>query len=172
MKINLIPILLLAAACIGVAADPDLKAKAEAGDANAQYEVGSQLLRTKGYDKDELLNWWKQSADNGYWEAQVRMGIYYSDAKKHELAKKYTRMAAEQGSIDGMNNLAYMERGGTGLPANNIEALKWYRIAEMLGMQKSVNVEYVKKQLGSNEIQHAEIEANNWIKEHPNITKK
>src|SRR5688572_13235238 len=60
--------------------DPSLEAKAEAGDAKAQYDFSSQLRRTKGYDKDEVRKWVKRSADNGYWEAQVEMGNHYCDA--------------------------------------------------------------------------------------------
>lgn len=152
--------------------DPVIKAKAEAGDVEAQYEVGSQLLDMKNYNKGEVMKWWLRAADNGYWKAQLRVGNEYLDNKDNERGKRYTKLAAEQGSIDAMNNLGYVERGSTGQPPNYIESLKWYRIGEIVSLQRSVNIEYVKKQIGTAEIQHAEIEANRWIENHPNITKK
>ena len=152
--------------------DPILKAKADAGDAVAQYEVGDKLFYAEGSDMDEVRKWWMKSADNGYWKAQLSVGNHYINNKNNKLGRKYMERAAEQGSIDAINNMGYMERGNTGMPENKCEALKWHRIAEILSEHESANVTYGKREMGSADIQRAEKLAKEWLKDRPAIAPK
>ncbi len=174
MKLYSILIVCSVAACSRqtINIDPTLKAKADAGDAVAQYEVGDKLFYSEGSDMDEVRKWWMRSADNGYLKAQLAMGNYYIDNKNNKLGRKYMEMAAEQGSIDAINNMGYMERGNTGMPENKREALKWHRIAEILSERESVNVIYDKREMGSADIQQAERQAKRWLEDRPAIERK
>lgn len=77
----------------------EIKAKAEAGNAEAQYDLGHLY-----YDG------WAGSVD-------------------HDLAVKWWREAAKQGHAMARNNLGNCYRMGHGVPRDDFEALKLFRIA-------------------------------------------
>jgi hypothetical protein len=114
----------------------------------------------------------RANADAGNLDAQLTVGNLYLDEKDNELGRKYMLMAAEQGSIDGINNLGYIETGVTGAPENKREALKWHRIAEILSKQESSKVKFDKRDMESSDIQYAESQARKWLADRPTITSK
>jgi len=58
---------------------PELVKKAEAGDAEAQSELGMCYFRGKGVTKDyeEAVKWWTKAAERGYARAQSALGARY-----------------------------------------------------------------------------------------------
>ena len=114
----------------------------------------------------------KVKADGGDLQSQLTLGNQYLDNKDNERGRKYMLMAAEQGSVDALNNLGYIERGTTGEPVKMREALKWHRIAEILSGRASANVTFDKRDLDSGGIQYAEKEAKKWLEARPAITPK
>ncbi len=108
MKIILKALFLLVALTLAVPvfAQSDFqstKARAEAGDAEAQYSLG--YLYANG------------------------MGAPLNDQE----AVKWYRLAAEQGNSDGTFHLGYMYYNGRGVAQNYDEAVKWYRLAAEQG---------------------------------------
>lgn len=171
MKIRWVWLILLGFANI-FAVDAKLKEKAKQGDAKAQFDLSGQLIWSGEGDVEEAKMWCKKSADGGYWEAQLQYGNELIDQKDFTNGKKYLLKAATQGSVDAINNLGYTERGSTGAPPDFTEALKWYRIGEILTNEESANVQFVKKQMSQTQIDYAEIEANKWVKAHPKWKRK
>ncbi len=56
-----------------------LRVSAEAGDAEAQYRLGVQLLESYSRDAHaEAVEWWIRAADLGHHEAQYRLVSYYN----------------------------------------------------------------------------------------------
>lgn len=111
-------------------------------------------------------------ANAGDLDAQLTVGNLYLDERNNELGRKYMLMAAEQGSIDGINNLGYIASGATGMTEDKRETLKWHRIAEILSGQQSTNVAFDKRDMENADIQQAETQARKWIADRPTITKK
>jgi len=93
-----------------------LLAKAEQGDANAQYELACHC-RSKG-NSDDAIRWYKQSAEIGYAQAQLALGLLYKEGeiieKNLTQAVDWFKKAADQGLseahyelIGRENNIAY-----------------------------------------------------------------
>lgn len=63
-----------------VSIDPDVLAKANAGDAVAQYKVGYDYYLGHGVVQDysEAAFWWRKAADHGYASAQNNLGVLYT----------------------------------------------------------------------------------------------
>ena len=110
----------------------------------------------------------------GYWQAQLTYANFLDDEKQCSEIIEYLEKAAEQGSLDAMNNLGHMYKGykeTLGMASNSIESLKWYRIGEIVCLEPSPNVSDVKKKFSMMpaEIEAAEGAAKKWVAEHPGI---
>ena len=79
-----------------------IKAKAEKGDAEAQYDLGVYYGNGQGVAKDEIeaVNWYRKAAEQNYVEAQYNLGFCYYNgqgvAQDYAEAAKWYRKAAEQ----------------------------------------------------------------------------
>ena len=91
-----------------------LKERADAGDANAQRELGTRLLASeKAEDKTDGLNLIKKAATQGNAEAQNQLGnLFFASltvSQNKEEAFKWYLKAAEQGFTSAQNMIHYME---------------------------------------------------------------
>ncbi|MDP5014028.1 MAG: sel1 repeat family protein [Opitutales bacterium] len=79
--------------------EPDIRSKAEAGDPNAQSNLGVMYYSGEGVPKDsaEALKWFRKAADQGHAPAQL--------------------------------HLAHMYAKGEGVPKDEAEAYAWYNLA-------------------------------------------
>jgi TPR repeat protein len=91
----------------------EFKRKAEAGDSEAQFNLGLCHFRGTGVsvDKREALKWYKKAAEAGHTSAQANLGVFYFDGGSgtispdaREAIKWYTR-AAEGGHTIAQYNL-------------------------------------------------------------------
>ena len=82
---------------------PELVKKAEAGDAKAQYDLGSGYCLGEGVTKDkkEAVKWFRMAAEQGNAKAQCALGVCYYGGdgvtKDYKEALKWLTKAAEQG---------------------------------------------------------------------------
>jgi TPR repeat protein len=112
----------------------DLHRQATAGDFQAQYQLGRQLLVAGSADQRQKgLQWIERSAEGGYAEAQYRLVTYYEN-KIHIMRDNPSRgiallqSAAEQNHIPAMGALALAyEKGRYGLAQDYQRAQYWYR---------------------------------------------
>ena len=74
-----------------------LRARAEAGDAEAQYDLGVRYANGLGVPEDEAE------------------------------AMRWYRLAADQGHAGGQSALAGMYADGRGVPQDDAEAVRWFR---------------------------------------------
>jgi TPR repeat protein len=113
----------------------ETKARAERGDAKAQYNLGVCYKNGEGVAKDkvEAVKWYRKAAEQGSIAAQFGLGFMYQEGegvpKNGVEAIKWYRMAAEQGNLGAECNLAAMYNNGDGVPQDYQEAAKWYRKA-------------------------------------------
>ena len=95
------------------------------------YHKGNEYSFKHAYK--EAVKWYRQAAEQGHTEAQVKLGECYRRgwgvAKNRVEATIWYRNAAENGNTDAMMALGncYHSEG------NNIEAVKWYRHAAEQG---------------------------------------
>ena len=98
----------------------ELKLRAAAGDAEAQFELGICYLNGEDIKLDEeaAVLWFKKSAEKGYAEAQSALGECYHFGEgveqDFEEAVKWWRLATEQGNSEAQNNLGYAYKCGEG----------------------------------------------------------
>ena len=108
----------------------ELRAKAEKGDAEAQFELGTYFWTT---DEDEAVKWFTKAAEQNLALAQNNLGICYEYgegvAKDAVEAVKWFRKAAEQNDANAQYSLGYMYALGRGVPQDYAEAVKWCRKA-------------------------------------------
>jgi TPR repeat protein len=108
----------------------ELMAKAQSGDAEAQYWLGTAYSVGKFLPKDlkEAARWWLKSAGQGHVPAQRRYGTALLP-NSPSAGERWLLQAAEQGDAEAQLwlGVAY-ERGSFGA-TNAVEALKWYRKA-------------------------------------------
>ena len=129
-----------------------MKAKAEAGDAEAQYLVGQQQERAVELfpaNKEKILakavEWYQKSADQGYAPAQEALALFYlyGDGGLTQNSQKginLLRESGKNGNPDAHFTLGLIYEDGIKgyLGKNSTESLKWYRMAaqsEHIGAQ-------------------------------------
>src|SRR5205814_9466440 len=122
-----IPVLLMVLACGSALADDisRIKADAEAGDAKAQYNLGTAYQQGTAARRDltEARRWWRKAADQGYAPAQFNMGIVYArgDGVPRDLneASRWFTLAAKQDHADALYNLGLIQAMGENGKAAN-----------------------------------------------------
>ena len=121
----------------------DLHALAEAGDTEAQYNLGLMYFNGRGVAQDdvEAVAWYRQAAGQGHAKAQTRLGVMYDTGKgvaqDDVEAVAWYRQAAEQGIAEAQYWLGYIlarSAGNGGVPEDDAEAVRWYRRAAEQGL--------------------------------------
>ena len=94
-------VVLVALVLLNVSCESPLgtRARAEAGDAEAQFNLGVMYAFGRGVTQDyaQAVSWFRKAADQGYAEAQYNLGFRYAI--------------------------------GQGVPQDDAEAVRWYRLA-------------------------------------------
>jgi len=99
-----------------------LGARAEQGDADAQYKLGYAYVFGQDVRQNlrEALKWFRMAAEQGYPDAQYALGVVYDEGKgvlqDYREALKWFRMAAEQGYPDAQYALGVVYANGQGVP--------------------------------------------------------
>lgn len=118
----------------------DLLVKAQQGDSDAQFEVGSYyengLKNTNGViivesNQNKAIQWYELSAQKGDVSSQIALGNILSSGEKRDIetAINWTKKAIEQGSASAAHNLATIYRDLGKLSV----AFNWYNKAIEMG---------------------------------------
>ena len=115
----------------------------------------------------ESLEWYQETADKGYPEAQYNLGILYATGSGVELshteAVKWYRLAADQGLANAQFNLGVSYANGEGIPQNNIKAYMWWSLAKAQG--HDVAAKYmisIKRNMVPSDVSRAQQLAEDW----------
>jgi TPR repeat protein len=137
------------AAFTTAAAEVDVKAleaRAEAGDAKAQFQLGLLHERGAGGVKRDFAKaflWYAKAAPRGHLAAQNNLATLYTRGKgverNHEEAVKWYRVAAMAGNDGAQSNLGWMYQNGLGVPKDYQQALNWYLLAAKAGNSSAQN---------------------------------
>ena len=97
----------------------DLRAKAEKGDAQSQYELGTAFDKgSLGVAKNEAeaAKWWRKAAEQNHAQAQANLDLCSAKGrgvvKDEAEAVKWFRKAAEQNDAQALCYLGYLLRQG------------------------------------------------------------
>jgi TPR repeat protein len=117
-----------------LAAGPDvLRSRAEAGDAQAQFDVGMKYWNSDGVPRDftNAATWLRKASDNGLPAAQFKLGLMYCEGVGTPLDQTETtklwRNAADQG-------YALAERWVAAETEDHAESLRLYKLAADQGI--------------------------------------
>ena len=101
----------------------ELRAKAESGDAHAQYNLGLCYANGTGVPKDEVE------------------------------AVKWYRKAAEQNDADAQYNLGVCYHNGTGVPKDDVQGYMWFLLAGAQGNENAKkNIEIMEREMTREQI--------------------
>lgn len=118
--------------------DPDLKARAQAGDPQAQYAVGfAYYAETDLASYKESARWIEAAAEQGYAPALFMLGFFYEQGLGVEPNPKEAYRCYEEAAMVGYApaqcNLGALLEEGLGCRRNRRAARRWYESAEKLG---------------------------------------
>ena len=125
------------------------RARAEQGDAEAQFNLARAYYHGQGVPQDYngAARWYRKAADQGYAKAEYDLGYMYYKGKgvpqDYSEALLWYRKAADQGYANAQYAVGYMYFQGKGVPQDHAEAARWYRRAANQGD------EYAQRALGS-----------------------
>ena len=108
---------------------------AEAGDVEAQFNLGVRYATGHGVETDELaaFEWYSRAASQGYQPARVNLGLMYADglgiSQDETVAVELYRQAADQGYAPAQFNLGWMYATGRGVEKDELAAFELYRQA-------------------------------------------
>jgi TPR repeat protein len=128
------------AALAQVPGKDDVAARAQRGDAEAQYHLAVRHQTGRGAEQNnsEAFKWFRKAAEQGHAKAQSEVGYFHERGLgtpvDYAEAIKWYRKSAEQGLPTGMNNLGAMYCEGKGVPQDAREAAKWFRRAAEQGL--------------------------------------
>jgi hypothetical protein len=117
--------------------DPVLLAKANAGDAAAEVQVGESYAAGKGVQVDpkQAVFWYKKAANQGNISGEVHLAALYRDGagkaiqRDVEQAAAWYRKAADAGDAGAQGTLGILYVFGQGVPRNDVEAYFWLDLA-------------------------------------------
>ena len=137
----------------------EMKALADQGDADAQYNLGVRYDNGFGVPENdaEAVKWHRRAADQGHAEAQFNLGFMYGTGsgvpENDAEAVKWYRKAAAQGHAEAQNYLGFNYRTGEGVPENNIRAYVWWSMAKTQGhAQAATNIGKLKPKMTPQQI--------------------
>ena len=127
--------------------------RAEAGDADAQYNLGSCYENGNGVTVDykEALKWYRKCAEQDNANAQCTIGFFYERGKgvtqDYKEALKWYRKSATQGNAVAQRCIGDCYFEGKGVPLDGDEAVKWYKkskVAEQRDEEAKEQLELLK----------------------------
>ena len=116
-----------------------LRELAEAGDAEAQTELGERYEHGRGVGQDYAVavSWFRRAAEQGHARARAALGFMYGTGRGVEQddaeAVRWDRLAAELGNARGQHNLGVSYRDGLGVSRDDENAVFWFRRAAEQG---------------------------------------
>ena len=147
---------------------------AEAGDADAQYNLGVMYDNGQGVPQDyaEAVKWYRLAAAQGDADAQFNLGVMYDNGQgvpqDYAEAVKWYRLAAAQGDADAQANLGAMYFNGQGVPQDYAAAHMWSNLAAAQGNEMAAkNRDLAASRMTPADISKAQRLAKEWLEKHP-----
>lgn len=117
---------------------------AQAGNAEAEYNLGVLIHEGQGTEKDETqaLSWIEKAAVQGWADAQYYLGNLYEFGQivpqSFQNAALWYQKAAEQGNASAQTNLAVLYANGQGVNQDIVLAYVWSNLAASQGIVEAL----------------------------------
>ncbi|TNH89340.1 hypothetical protein CF138_04580 [Aeromonas hydrophila] len=117
----------------------ELIKNAEAGDADAQFNLGLSYRYGKSIEQDynKALTWYLKAAEQGHADAQNSLGTMYENGygvEKNDCeAANWYRKSAEKNNASAQANLGSLYKHGRCVKQSDDEAIYWFRKAAANG---------------------------------------
>jgi TPR repeat protein len=164
--------------------DATLLAKASAGDAAAQVQVGDSFAEGNGQERSPkrlaadcklAAEWYRKAAELGYLDGQLKLAALYRDGKgvprDMAAAASWYRKAADQGDAGAQGTLGLLYAFGQGVPHNDVEAYFWLDLAAAVkgpNQEKyAANRQMVGTRITADELAEVQERVENWKAAHP-----
>ncbi|WP_425148265.1 tetratricopeptide repeat protein [Deinococcus sp.] len=116
-------------------------AAAMKGDETSAFNLGYMYQHGIGVKIDHLeaAKWLKKSADLGYVDAMMELGIIYENGDNnmpgdiYAQALSWYKKAAAKGNSDGQYKIGNFYKFGFGVKKDDVQAVSWYRQAAAQG---------------------------------------
>jgi uncharacterized protein len=124
---------------VSPAAPQELLKRAEAGDPQAQFELGHAYENGSGVQQDDAvaMDWYRKAAEHGSTQAQNSLGVMYAQGRgvqpDKEEAVRWYRKAAKQGLPEAMYNVAIAYYNNEGVGGDINHAYTWMMVAARKG---------------------------------------
>ena len=131
---------------IEVAAEMKYRAAADAGDLEAQYQLGMAYEFGRGVAEYPryAMAWYRRAAEKGHVLSLYRLGVNceagkgsFLGVKRAESAAPWYRRAAEKGHAPSQCRLGVFYAKGWGVDRNPKKAVEWYRKAAVQGFAQA-----------------------------------
>lgn len=133
---------------------------AQAGNAEAQFNLGILLYEGQGIEKNQAqaLDWIEKAAAQGWADAQYYLGNMYEFGRvvkqSYQSAAELYLKAAEQGNASAQTNLAVLYANGQGVNQDIVLAYVWSNLAASQGVAQALeNREIVAKEMSPQMLQ-------------------
>lgn len=166
--------------------DPALLAKATAGDAAAEVQVGEAYARAAANEQDraqiaedwkQAVEWYRKAADQNNVSGELRLAALYRDGAGKYLPRDMTqaatwyRKAADQGDAAAQGTLGMLYTLGQGVPRNDVEAYFWLDLAAQAPgpsqQQYAANRQNVGTRITADELSDIQDREAQWKAAHP-----
>lgn len=176
---GLVSAALLAAGAQTAGIDPALLAKANAGDAAAQVEVGDCYASGKGvaHDAQQAAAWYRKAADQKSIRGELHLAEMYRDGDGKKFprdmaqAAAWYRKAADQGDAGAQGTMGMLYTLGQGVPQSDVEAYFWLDLAASVNSpnqaQYIANRQNVGTRITADELADVEDRVAQWKAAHP-----
>ena len=175
--------------------DPALLAKANAGDAPSQVEIGDFYAHAGSVAEQDpnrriaaemsasdytiASDWYRKAAEQGSVPGQLHLAALYRDGKgvvrDMVQAAEWYRKAAEQGDADAQATLGLLYSIGQGVPHNNVEACFWLDLAAAFkgpNQEKyAANRQSIVARITVDQLEEVQERAAKWMAAHPRADK-
>lgn len=116
-----------------------LPARAMAGDAQPQFELGIRYLMGDGAPKDhaEALKWLEMAANGGHAGARYNLGVMYRTGfgvtRDDGTAHRWLDLAARQHHADAQFQIALLHKEGAAVPLDLVKSYTWAHLSASQG---------------------------------------
>lgn len=144
-------------------------ARAVAGDAATQFELGVRYLTGEGAPRDyvEGRKWLEMAAEGGHVGARYDLGVMYLNGfgvqRNEALAYQWFERAAQQNHADAQYQIALMFKNGVTVPHDLIKSYTWAHISALQGHVGAISLrENLMQVLTQQQIQDGLQAARGW----------
>lgn len=158
--------------------DPALLAKANAGDAAAQVDVGENYEAGKAVTLDlkQAAAWYQKAADKGNVSGETHLATLYRDRGKDfprdmVQAAVWFLKAAEQGDVTAQGTMGTLYSMGQGVEQSYVEAYYWLDLAAAMKGPKQAQYAAYRQMMGAHittdELAAVQDRETAWKTKHP-----